>query len=220
MKRLTIFLTELPQQYQNDFSPHGISPGCAVILRLISFHFEHLFRRSDMTKTMGTTTLPTMDPASMPAVTAREMMVRNLITLCPDMDALEALDVLLRNHISGAPVVDENGVFLGIFSEKSCMRFVVSMAYDGMPSTDVQSLIDVDPPTIDEETDMLTIAQKFLTESCRRLPVLDADGKLRGQISRRDVMRAVRSHLNAPRRTATASGLFFSAILSSEERRV
>jgi len=173
-----------------------------------------------MTKTMGTATLPTLDPSAMPTVTAREMMVRNLITLAPEMDALEALDVLLRNRISGAPVVDHNGVFVGIFSEKSCMRFVVSIAYDGMPSTDVGSLIEVDPPTICEETDLLTIAQTFLTESCRRLPVLDASGRLRGQISRRDVMRAVRGHLNAPKKTATASGLFFSAILSSEERRV
>ncbi|MBB3207781.1 CBS domain-containing protein [Rhodopirellula rubra] len=173
-----------------------------------------------MTKTMGTTHAPVMDPSAMPAVTAREMMVRNLITLDPAMDALEALDVLLRNRISGAPVVDEDGKFLGIFSEKSCMRFVVSMAYDGMPSTDVISLIDADPPTIGEETDLLTIAQTFLNAACRRLPVLDENHRLRGQISRRDVMRAVRSHLNAPKKTNTASGLFFSAILSSEERRV
>ncbi|TWT74363.1 CBS domain-containing protein [Allorhodopirellula solitaria] len=173
-----------------------------------------------MTKTIGTASLPAMDPSSMPGMTAREMMVRNLITLDPKMDALEALDVLLRNRISGAPVVNEDGVFMGVFSEKSCMKFVVSLAYDGMPSTDVQSLVDADPPTISEETDLLSIAQAFLTQSCRRLPVVDQDGRLRGQISRRDVMRAVRSHLNAPQKTATASGLFFSAILSSSERRV
>ncbi|TWU17910.1 CBS domain-containing protein [Allorhodopirellula heiligendammensis] len=172
-----------------------------------------------MTKTIGTGTLPAMDPSSMPGMTAREMMVRNLITLDPNMDALEALDILLSNRISGAPVVDQDGMFLGVFSEKSCMQFVVSLAYDGMPSTDVQSLIDADPPTIGEETDLLTIAQAFLTQSCRRLPVLDQAGKLRGQVSRRDVMRAVRSHLKAPRKSAAASGLFFSAILSSSERR-
>lgn len=173
-----------------------------------------------MTKTMGTSRLPGLDSTCMPAITAREMMVRNLITLSPTMDALEALDVLLRHHVSGAPVVNEDGKFIGIFSEKSCMRFVVSLAYDGMPSTEVVSLIDNDPPTITEETDLLSITQTFLTESCRRLPVLDKDGRLRGQISRRDVMRAVRSHLNKPTKTTRTSGLFFSALLSSEERRV
>ncbi len=173
-----------------------------------------------MTKTIGTGSRPAMDPSSMPGTTAREMMVRNLITLDPNMDALEALDVLLRNRISGAPVVDEDGVFMGVFSEKSCMQFVVSLAYDGMPSTDVQSLIDKNPPTISEETDLLSIAQAFLTQSCRRLPVLDDAGRLRGQVSRRDVMRSVRSYLKTPHKTATASGLFFSAILSTSERRV
>lgn len=178
-----------------------------------------------MTKTMGSSRLPAMDPSCMPSITAREMMVRNLITLSPTMDALDALDILLRQHISGAPVVDEDGRFLGTFSEKSCMRFTVSMAYDGMPSTQVLSLIDANPPTISEETDLLTIAQTFLNESCRRLPVLDEEGRLRGQISRRDVMRAVRSHLHHPQRYRaqkknTPAGLFFSAILSSSDRRV
>lgn len=173
-----------------------------------------------MTKTIGTGSLPAMNPSSMPGMTAREMMVRNLITLDPHMDALEALDILLRNRISGAPVVNEDEMFLGTFSEKSCMEFAVSLAYDGMPSTDVQSLVDADAPTICEETDLLTIAQTFLTQSCRRLPVVDQAGRLRGQISRRDVMRSVRSHLKTPQRNATAPGLFFSAILSNSERRV
>lgn len=172
-----------------------------------------------MTKVMGSPQIPTLNSTCMPSVTAREMMVRNLISLDPSMDAMVALDLLLRNRISGAPVVDEHGKFLGIFSEKSCMKFVVSVAYDGMPSTDVASLIDRDPPTIDEETDLLTIAQTFLNESCRRLPVLDKDGRLRGQISRRDVMRAVRSHLQTPTRRSVSTGLFFSALVSQSDRR-
>ncbi|MCC9644811.1 CBS domain-containing protein [Rhodopirellula sp. JC740] len=173
-----------------------------------------------MTKTIGTATLPTTHPDAMPHVTAREMMVRNLITLPPDMDALEALDVLLRQRISGAPVVDEDGHFIGVFSEKSCMKFVVGMAYENLPSIPVGDLVDRNPPTISEETDLLTIAQTFLDAACRRLPVLDAEGRLRGQISRRDVMRAVRSHLDRPVRSQSSKGLFLSAILSSEERRV
>ncbi|MEM1228365.1 MAG: CBS domain-containing protein [Planctomycetota bacterium] len=174
-----------------------------------------------MTKTMGTSARPMVDDATMRPITAREMMVRNLITLHPTMDALKALDVLLRQRISGAPVVDEDDRFLGIFSEKSCMRFAVGLAYEGLPSTEVIDLVDSDPPTIGEETDLLTIAQTFLNESCRRLPVIDADGRLRGQISRRDVMRAVRSHLTAPQPTrSTSKGLFLSAIVSHEQRRV
>jgi CBS domain-containing protein len=146
------------------------------------------------------------------------MMVSNLITLSPGMDALEALDVLLRHRISGAPVVDQDNRFLGIFSEKSCIRFVVDAAYEQMPSNNVMSFVDTDPPVIEADTDLLTIAQTFLDASCRRLPVLDARGRLIGQISRRDVMREVRDHLNQRVRVTAGAGLYLSAVLDGVDR--
>ncbi len=153
-----------------------------------------------------------------PPVTAREMMVSNLITLTPEMDVLDAIDVLLKHRISGAPVVDTNGRFVGIFSEKSCMRFILDAAYEQLPSNVLSSFVDNTPPTIDENTDLLTIAQTFIDASCRRLPVVDEAGRLIGQISRRDVMRAVRHHLNAVPSSPVGSGLYLSAIFASGER--
>ncbi len=154
----------------------------------------------------------------MPNTCARDMMVSNLITLSPRMDALEALDVLLRHRISGAPVVDPDNRFLGIFSEKSCIRFVVDTAYEQMPSNNVMNFVDTDPPVIEADTDLLTIAQTFLDASCRRLPVLDAGGRLIGQISRRDVMREVRDHLNQRPRVSAGTGLYLSAVLDGVDR--
>lgn len=154
----------------------------------------------------------------MPNTCARDMMVSNLTTLSPDMDVLEALDVLLRHRISGAPVVDSDDRFLGIFSEKSCIRYVVDAAYDQMPSSNLMSFVDTDPPTIDARTDLLSIAQTFLDAACRRLPVLDSDRKLLGQISRRDVMREVRDHLNKHEPVATGSGLYLSAVVDGVDR--
>lgn len=154
----------------------------------------------------------------MPNTCARNMMVSNLITLSPEMDALEALDVLLKHRISGAPVVDADRRFLGTFSEKSCIRFVVDAAYEQMPSNNVMNFVDSDPPVIDIETDLLTIAQTFLDAACRRLPVLDDHGRLIGQISRRDVMREVRDHLHKQAPVATGSGLYLSAVLDGVDR--
>ena len=154
----------------------------------------------------------------MPNTCARDMMVSNLITLSPEMDVLQALDVLLRHRISGAPVVDSDDRFLGIFSEKSCIRFVVNAAYEQMPSSNLMSFVDTDPPTIGPRTDMLTIAQTFLDAACRRLPVLDANGRLLGQISRRDVMREVRDHLHKQEPVATGAGLYLSAVLDGVDR--
>jgi len=153
-------------------------------------------------------------------VTARDMMVRNLITLSPEMDALDAIDVLLRHRISGAPVVDRDGQFLGVFSERSSISFIVDAAYDQLPSSSLMAFVDTSPPTIDEDTDLLCIAQTFLDSSCRRLPVLDARGRLCGQISRRDIMRAVRQQLRHVEHTHVDGGLYFSALHDSDQRRV
>lgn len=156
----------------------------------------------------------------MPNITAREMMVSNLTTLSPDMDVLDALDVLLKHRISGAPVVDDDDQFLGIFSEKSCVRFVVNAAYEQMPSTNLMSFVDTDPPVIDAGTSFLTIAQTFLDAACRRLPVLDSNRRLLGQISRRDLMREIREHIRHTEPVATGSGLYLSAIFESGDRPV
>ena len=154
----------------------------------------------------------------MPNTCARDMMVSNLITLSPEMDVLDALDVLLRHRISGAPVVDSESRFLGIFSEKSCIRFVVNAAYEQMPSSNLMSFVDTEPPTIRSNTDLLTIAQTFLDAACRRLPVLDSDGRLIGQISRRDVMREVRDNLHQMEPVATGAGLYLSAVVDGVDR--
>ncbi len=154
----------------------------------------------------------------MPTITAREMMVSNLITLSPEMDVLDAIDLLLRHRISGAPVVDRDDRFLGIFSEKSCMLFVVNAAYEELPSNTLMSFVDATPPIINEDTDLLTIAQTFLDAACRRLPVLDEKGRLCGQISRRDIMRAVRQHIRMVDPTPVGAGLYLSAIFESGHR--
>ncbi len=153
-----------------------------------------------------------------PNLVARDMMVSNLITLLPDMDAFDAIDVLLRHKISGAPVVDDKNHFIGIFSEKSCMRFVVNAAYEQLPSNALMAFVDTEPPVIHTETDFLTVAQTFVDASCRRLPVLDDRGRLCGQISRRDIMRAVRQHISSTKPMPVETGLYLSAIFEDGER--
>lgn len=154
-------------------------------------------------------------------ITARAMMRRNLVTLHPDMDVFSAIDVLLRHRISGAPVVDQWGKFLGIFSEKSSLQFVIDAAYDSLPSANLMRFVDCDPPTINEDTDLLTIAQTFLDASCRRLPVLDRDGRLLGQLSRRDLLQAARTSMEAGRYENTQvvnTSLYISAIFEGDDR--
>lgn len=124
---------------------------------------------------------------------AREFMVKDLVTLKPKTDVFEAIGYLLKNSISGAPVVDDAGNFLGIFSEKTSMKVLVDAAYEQMPSTEVGAFANTDfGRVIKEETDLLECARLFLETPYRRLEVV-RDGKVVGQISRRDVL--VNAHI-------------------------
>lgn len=146
---------------------------------------------------------------------ARSLMVTRVVTLSPGMDVFEAIGLLLRHRISGAPVIGADGLYRGVFSEKSCMQVLLDAAHDSLPCTTIESFVNDTAPTIDEETDLLTIAHIFHTTGCRRLPVL-RDGRLVGQISRRDVLRAAHDMLSiAPDRDTGL--LYLSSILDRKE---
>ncbi len=128
--------------------------------------------------------------AGMHVERAREFMTANLITLKPEVDVFEAIDHILAKRISGAPVLDADGNFEGIFSEKTAMHVLISAAYDHLPGTNVGAYMNTDRNRIiSEDSSLLEVAHKFQQTPYRRLPILIGK-KLAGQISRRDVLRA------------------------------
>ncbi len=150
-------------------------------------------------------------------ITARDFMVRKLVTLPPEMDVLEAVQLLLKNRISGAPVVDTDGLYLGVFSEKCSMQIILDAAYEQLPSNQVRLFMDREAQTIAADTHLLSIAQVFLLTPYRRLPVLE-EGRLVGQVSRRDVLRASMGLLKrAPNHEKGSSLLYLSALVERSE---
>jgi CBS domain-containing protein len=124
--------------------------------------------------------------------TARDFMTRSLVTLRPEMRVLEAAGILLKHKISGAPVVDGDGNFLGLLSEYDCLRAVSSAEYDLDNHDAVVNVADLmtrEVHSIAPELDLFGIAHEFVTLRVRRLPVVE-DGRLIGQVSRRDALRA------------------------------
>lgn len=154
----------------------------------------------------------------MTQITARDFMTKKLVTLRPEMDVLEAVSLLLRNRISGAPVVDADGNFQGVFSEKCSLHVIMDAAYEQLPSNEVRVFMDTEAQTIEPDTHLLTIAQVFLLTPYRRLPVLE-NGKLVGQISRRDVLKVAMDMLRkAPQRQSEGSTLLYlSALVERHE---
>ncbi len=120
-------------------------------------------------------------------VTADQIMSKKLVTLRPDMDMIAAMYLLLKHRVSGATVVDQEDRVLGVLSEKDCLRMFANGAYNELPSAHVSDYMSRTLTTIAPDTDLFTIAGIFLKSAFRRLPVVK-DGKLVGQVSRRDVL--------------------------------
>ena len=100
--------------------------------------------------------------------------------------------VLMKKNISGGPAIDDSGNLCGIISEGDCLKEVLRGQYLNSPNHSgiVEDHMIRDVLTTTPETSILEIAQRFLNEKVRRFPVMK-DGKLVGQISQRDVLRAV-----------------------------
>lgn len=123
-------------------------------------------------------------------VTVRDYMSANLITFTPDMDILTAINQLIEKRISGGPVVDNQGNLVGVLSEKDCLRVALQASYHGESAGNVAEFMQKEVKTVDADASIPDVAAMFLRDGCRRYPVM-RNNRLVGQISRRDVLRAL-----------------------------
>jgi CBS domain-containing protein len=124
------------------------------------------------------------------SIKVRDYMTRHLVTFRPEMNLFTAINRLLEHRISGAPVVDEQGHLLGLLSEGDCLRGILSGAYYESVGGDVSTYMTRDVEVVSPEAGIIELAERFL-QGRGRLPVVE-DGCLIGQISRSDVLRAVK----------------------------
>lgn len=125
-------------------------------------------------------------------VTVQDYMTKRLVTFRPDQTMDQVLDTLLAKKISGGPVVDENNKLIGVISEGDCLKEVVKGKYNNEPTLSglVSEHMATDVKFVSPDVNIFELAQMFLSMRLRRFPVIK-DGKLVGQISQKDVMRAV-----------------------------
>ncbi len=126
--------------------------------------------------------------------TVREYMATKPWTLSPDTEILNAVEFLLKHRISGAPVVDKDKHVVGMISEKDCLKLLAEGVDHDIPHGSVDKFMTTEVESIPPDMDLYYAAGLFLKRSYRRFPVVD-DGTLVGQISRRDILRAIRWHL-------------------------
>lgn len=120
----------------------------------------------------------------------RDYMSGKLVRFRPDMDVIDAIHELVHHRIAGAPVVDDHGQLVGMLSEFDCLDVVLKAGYHDNPGGPVSELMTTDVRTVDADMSIVDLAQLFMQSGFRRYPVLK-DNRLVGQISRKDVLRAL-----------------------------
>lgn len=119
-----------------------------------------------------------------------DIMATELVTFSPETIIHKAIQVLLDKRLSGAPVVDDTGGLVGVLSKKDCLRIALSTSYHQDWGGTVREYMAPGVVTLDAATDLVAAANFFLESNYRRFPVVH-QGKLVGQVSRADVLRAL-----------------------------
>lgn len=124
----------------------------------------------------------------MPVV--RDYMARDLTVLSPDEDMAQAMKTMLEQRISGAPVVDAHGNLVGVLTQRDCLTVAYRAAYHGQLAGRVSEFMTRSPETVPADLPLIEVIGRFYHAAYRRFPVMEGN-QLVGQISRRDVLRAV-----------------------------
>lgn len=143
---------------------------------------------------------------------AHQIMTRPVITITPETTIVEAANTMLRQHVSGLPVVDAAGKLVGIISEgdftrrgeigtqRKRGRFLTFILGPGQAATDfvhehgrkISEIMTRDPLTITEETPLEEIVERMEKNNVKRLPVMRGD-RIVGIVSRANLLQAVAS---------------------------
>lgn len=126
-----------------------------------------------------------------PVAFVSDYMTRDLITLSPETEINHATNLLLVHRISGAPVINVNGDLVGILSKKDCLKAAIASSYYRDWGATVEAHMSREVETLDAGMDILTAANAFVISAYRRFPVVES-GMLVGQISRADVLQAIK----------------------------
>jgi len=128
---------------------------------------------------------------------AKDIMVTNLVTLTPETEVWSGIVRLLRNKISGAPVVDQNGLFQGVFSEKCCLSVLikatqqVSSEEPGRSLPQATEIMTTKLVTLSPADDVFDSIGFLLKKRISGAPVVDANGQLVGSFSEKTSMKVL-----------------------------
>lgn len=128
--------------------------------------------------------------ANVPVVTVEEFMVTKVFRVTPDMSLIEVAEFFLKKKISGAPVVDANDHVLTVLGEGVTLRLAAS---EGLTATVAHCLPKLTPAdkviTLSKTATFQDAYRLFLKHNIHRIPIVDANGTLKGLVTRSNLFR-------------------------------
>jgi CBS domain-containing protein len=144
------------------------------------------------------------------ALTAEDVMSRNLLVIPHRMSLRAAACMLSRADITGAPVVDETGRCVGVISAVDFLHFAqngrpamprpahggISTAWqmvemEQVPTEEVSAYMTKDPVTASPTATVVELAKIMMEAHIHRVIVVDAKMRPVGIVSSTDVVAAV-----------------------------
>jgi IMP dehydrogenase len=110
-------------------------------------------------------------------------MIVEPVTLRPDALVSEALDLMQRYHISGVPITDDDGVLVGILTNRD-LRFEDDVTQPVSALMTSRDLVTAPVGTTLAEAEAILHRHKV-----EKLPVVDGEGRLKGLITVKDIQK-------------------------------
>jgi CBS domain-containing protein len=114
----------------------------------------------------------------------QEAIGTHLVTLRDTDSALTGLKLLVKEGLSGAPVVSSDFKLVGMVTE---FDLLLAIDYVG-EITPIARVMSKDVTAVEPDTDLEEARKLILEHHYRRLPVIEA-GRVVGVLSRRDILR-------------------------------
>jgi len=139
---------------------------------------------------------------------AKDIMTKKVITINKDASLAELAELLIKNKISGVPIVDKKGELEGIVTEadiiikESSLPFPLSFSFAFLDSYEsytkstkeylkikVEEIMSVNVKVAREDMQISKVVNIMINNNVNRLPVIDDDNKLTGIIARADIIK-------------------------------
>ncbi|MHC4111527.1 MAG: CBS domain-containing protein [Planctomycetota bacterium] len=128
---------------------------------------------------------------------AKNIMTTDVISVTKETPIYDAMELLIKNEITGMPVVDDEMTLVGVISEKDCLRLFY--ADEEEKNKTVQHFMTQPAVHYNENDSLKIICDFMMINYFRRIPVTSKNGKLVGILSRPDVV----AHILQQRREET-----------------